>query len=83
MQILQQGEPGALPAEPRPGASAMAANLQCTSILGLLVALPAAAWMQHVYSCAVSGSWGFLVGGTLFLPAGLIHGIGCWLGFWG
>jgi hypothetical protein len=66
-----------------PDASDISAHIQCTLILGLLVALPTAAWMQHVFSCVVSGSWGFLVGGTLFLPAGLVHGIGCWLGFWG
>jgi hypothetical protein len=80
VQILERRDPDALN---RPGISEIEANLQCTSILGLLVALPWAAWVQHVYSCVVSGNWGFLVGGTLFLPAGLVHGVGCWLGFWG
>lgn len=83
MRILERRDPDALLDNGLPSSSEAAANLQCTAILGLLVALPSAAWMQHVYSCILSGSWGFLVGGTLFLPAGLVHGIGCWLGFWG
>lgn len=58
------------------------ADLPGAPVLGVLVVLPMAAWMQHVHSCIVSGSWGFLIGGTLFLPAGFVHGIGRWLGFW-
>jgi hypothetical protein len=83
MPILERREPALLLAQAQPATSMGMANLQCTSILGLLVALPSAAWAQHVYACIVGGHWGFLVGGTLFLPAGVIHGIGCWLGFWG
>lgn len=60
-----------------------APDMPCTLILGLPAALPMAAWMQHVHSCILGGSWGFLIGGTLFLPAGLIHGIGRGLGFRG
>jgi hypothetical protein len=82
MPTLQRRDPDAMPAD-RPGTSGTLAHLQCTSILGLLVVLPLAAWMQHVCSCVLSGSWGLLIVGTLFLPAGLVHGIGCWLGFWG
>lgn len=82
MQIYERPDHHALASAPTDAPDAMA-NLQCGVILGLLMALPTAAWVQHVYACVVSGSWGFLIGGTLFLPAGLVHGVGCWLGLWG
>ena len=66
-----------------PARDRAAADIPCALILGLLVVLPMAAWMQHVHSCILSGSWGFLIGGTLFLRAGLVHGVGRWLEFWG
>lgn len=39
------------------------------------------AWITHVITCLSDGSWGFLIAGALFVPIGVIHGYGIWLGF--
>lgn len=41
-----------------------------------------AGWAQHVYTCLMAGSIGFLAVGTIILPLGVIHGWGTWLGVW-
>jgi len=42
----------------------------------------AAAWFTHLYTCFSEEKWGFLIGGALFFPVAIIHGIGIWLGIW-
>jgi hypothetical protein len=41
-----------------------------------------AGWCQHLYTCFNEKLWGFLVAGALFVPIGIIHGWGIWLGWW-
>jgi hypothetical protein len=41
-----------------------------------------AAWITHIFVCLKTGEWGFLIAGALFLPIGIIHGIGVWFGVW-
>ena len=56
-------------------------------VLGQLLALLAgllglAGWGQHLYTCFNEKLWGFLIAGAIFVPVGVIHGIGIWLGWW-
>jgi len=39
-----------------------------------------AAWLTHVITCLADGAWGFLIGGAILFPIGIIHGIGIWFG---
>jgi hypothetical protein len=39
------------------------------------------AWLTHIITCLQDGSWGFLIGGALFFPIAIIHGVGLWFGF--
>ena len=48
-------------------------------IFGLLIL---SAWLTHIVHCFTEGSWGFLIGGALFVPIAVVHGIGLWLGLW-
>jgi hypothetical protein len=41
-----------------------------------------AAWMTHIIHCFTDQAWGFLIGGALFFPIAVVHGIGLWFGFW-
>ena len=53
------------------------------NFIGLLVGLVSfAGWCQHLYTCFNEKLWGFLVAGALFIPIGIIHGWGIWLGWW-
>jgi hypothetical protein len=40
-----------------------------------------AAWITHVVHCLQHEQWGFLIGGALFFPVAIIHGLGLWFGF--
>lgn len=52
-------------------------------VIGVALALVVvAAWCQHVYSCAVQGTWGFLALGAILTPVGVVNGFGIWLGLW-
>jgi hypothetical protein len=51
------------------------------NFIGLLIAVGSfAGWCQHLYTCFNEKLWGFLVAGALFVPIGIIHGWGIWLG---
>jgi hypothetical protein len=53
------------------------------NFIGLLVGLGSfAGWCQHLYTCFNERLWGFLVARELFVPIGIIHGWGIWLGWW-
>lgn len=41
-----------------------------------------AAWLTHIITCLSTSAWGFLIAGALFVPIGVIHGAGIWLGAW-
>lgn len=41
-----------------------------------------AAWLTHIVTCLSTSAWGFLIAGALFVPIGIIHGVGIWLGAW-
>lgn len=49
-------------------------------LLGITVI---AAWVTHVVVCLKTAAWGFLIAGAICAPVGVIHGIGCWFGWWG
>lgn len=40
------------------------------------------AWVTHLYRCFTEEQWGFLIGGAIFFPVAIVHGVGVWLGFW-
>lgn len=45
--------------------------------------IPFAAWLTHIFVCLSEGLWGFLIAGAIFVPIGVIHGIGLWFGVFG
>ena len=47
----------------------------------MLLALPAA-WITHLIRCFSAEQWGFLIGGAIFFPVAIVHGIGIWFGAW-
>jgi len=49
-------------------------------VWGVVVALVVSGWLTHVIVCLKTGQWGFLIGGAIFAPVGVIHGIGIWFG---
>jgi len=51
-----------------------------TLIVGLLtfVAVPIAAWFNHIITCFQEELWGFLIAGAIMFPIGIIHGIWSW-----
>lgn len=53
------------------------------SLIGLLMFVGCfSAWITHIVVCFKDGEWGFLIGGALFFPIAIIHGIGIWFGWW-
>ena len=48
----------------------------------VLIGLPAAAWVQHILTCAADERWVGLVLGAIVFPVGIVHGIAVWLGFY-
>ena len=42
----------------------------------------ASAWFTHLYVCFSEEKWGFLIGGAIFFPVAIIHGLGIWFGIW-
>jgi hypothetical protein len=57
-------------------------------ILGSIISLAAliivtmGAWATHVIVCIKASAWLFLIAGALFVPVGVIHGLGVWVGAW-
>lgn len=45
-----------------------------------VVTLTFGAWLTHVITCLVAGSWGLLIAGAIMFPIGIIHGWLIWLG---
>lgn len=41
-----------------------------------------ASWLNHIVVCLVDDKYGFLIAGALFVPVGIIHGFGNFLGVW-
>lgn len=39
-------------------------------------------WCVHIFTCFTAGLWGFLIAGALFVPIGVIHGLGVMVGIW-
>ncbi len=39
-----------------------------------------AAWLTHIITCFIDGSWGFLIAGAIFFPIAVIHGWLIWFG---
>lgn len=54
----------------------------CAAFMLVLAGIPIAAWITHIIVCLKEGEWGFLIGGALFFPIAIIHGIGRWFGAW-
>lgn len=40
------------------------------------------AWLTHLFRCFTEEQWGFLIGGAIFFPVAIVHGVGVWLGVW-
>lgn len=51
--------------------------LGCSLVVWLL-----ASWITHLVVCFKTASWGFLIAGAIFAPVAVVHGTGCWFGFW-
>lgn len=50
---------------------------------GIAIALASvAAWLTHLIVCFSEEKWGFLIGGAIFFPVAIIHGVGRWFGAW-
>ena len=47
-----------------------------------LTATSFAGWITHIVVCLQSEQWLLLIGGAIAVPVGVIHGIGCWFGWW-
>lgn len=45
-----------------------------------IIITPIAAWFTHVITCIQAETWGFLIGGAIFFPIAVVHGIGLWFG---
>jgi hypothetical protein len=52
-------------------------------LMTIFVAVPVAAWLQHIHSAAMAGRWLFLVLAALVFPVGVLHGIAIWLDWTG
>ena len=48
-----------------------------------LVVATLAGWLTHIVVCIQSQEWLLLIAGAILFPIGIIHGWGCWFGFWG
>jgi hypothetical protein len=48
----------------------------------IIVIAVVGAWLTHVITCFMDDRWGFLIGGALFFPVAIVHGIGIWFGAW-
>jgi len=36
------------------------------------------AWLTHIITCLLDGSWGFLIAGALLFPIAWVHGTLIW-----
>lgn len=39
-----------------------------------------AAWVTHVVTCLIDGSYGFLIAGAILFPIAIVHGVMIWFG---
>ena len=46
--------------------------------IGVMVA----GWITHIVVCLREEQFLLLIGGAIMFPVGVIHGIGCWFGWW-
>ena len=50
-----------------------------SQIVGLAIVLSCfAAWVTHIVVSFEQELWGFLIGGMMFFPVGIIHGFYLW-----
>jgi len=56
-------------------------TLAAIFFIALLIAGPAA-WITHLVRCFTEEQWGFLIGGAIFFPVAIVHGVGIWFGAW-
>ena len=49
----------------------------------VLVIATLAGWLTHIVVCIQNQEWLLLIAGAILFPIGIIHGWGCWFGFWG
>lgn len=52
-----------------------------TAFMSIIIVI--AAWLTHIVFCLKFAMWGFLIAGAIFVPIGVIHGIGLWFGVFG
>ena len=50
--------------------------------LAPILAVQIAAILTHIYVAGARSDWGFVVLGVILYPVGVVHGIGCWFGWW-
>jgi len=60
----------------------MANILVIIFIWSALIITNIGAWLTHIVICLADDRISFLVIGLLFVPIGIIHGWGNWIGFW-
>lgn len=36
------------------------------------------AWLTHIISCFIAGTWGFLIAGAIMFPIAWVHGTWLW-----
>ncbi len=41
-----------------------------------------AAWLTSIVFCAANGMHALLISAAVFLPIGVVHGVGVWFGGW-
>ncbi|MFA9261847.1 MAG: hypothetical protein ACEQSB_00605 [Undibacterium sp.] len=59
----------------------MKSNFGCLFFAAIPMLL-IAAWFTHIFVCLKAAAWGLLIGGAIFFPVGIIHGVGVWFGVW-
>jgi len=47
-----------------------------------LILTALAGWVTHVIVCIQAAQWILLAFGAIVVPIGVIHGWGCWFGWW-
>lgn len=57
-------------------------NIFAFLLMAALVVAGPAAWITHLIRCFTEEQWGFLIGGAIFFPVAIVHGVGIWFGAW-
>ena len=53
----------------------------CFWIMAVVGIISVVAWFTHIFECLQEEAWGFLIGGAIFFPIAIVHGVGLWFGY--